>query len=82
MADRTSAGLFGNIFEYIVGHTEMDVEDFIKWLWKQQENYDFSPYQMGCDDALLELGLAKYIKKDDFDIIIFKGDERWDEQNT
>jgi hypothetical protein len=82
MADRTSAELFGNIFEYIAGHTKMDVEDFIVWLWKQQHNYDFSPYQMGCDDALLELGLAKYIKEDDFNIIIFKGDERWDEQNT
>ena len=29
------------------------------WLWSKQGSYDFSPYQMYVDDALVKLGLAR-----------------------
>jgi hypothetical protein len=60
MADRTSAGLFGSIFEAIADGKPLDPED----IWDMTGGYDFSPYQMGCDDALEKLGLLHFCKND------------------
>ena len=60
MADRTSAGLFSDMFEilekYVPEGEQRD--ELARRFWDMTEGYDFSPYQMGCDDALLALGLA------------------------
>lgn len=61
MADRTSAELFGTIFTLIDEHIK-DPEtrkSLALRYWKEQRVYDFSPYQMGCDDVLKRLGLAR-----------------------
>lgn len=57
MADRTSARLFGRIFEQLARESEKN-KDFAEWLWDEAKGYDFCSYQMDCDDALLALGLA------------------------
>ena len=53
MADRTSAGLFGSIFEALASGEPLDP----MVIWDMIGGYDFNPYQMGCDDALEKLDL-------------------------
>lgn len=53
MADRTSASLFATLFEHLAHGKALDV----KKLWDMTRGCDFSPYQMGCDAALQDLGL-------------------------
>jgi hypothetical protein len=60
MADRTSAEIFAAIFEVLAtelpeGEKRTQLADRF---WAMSRNYDFSDYQMGCDDALIALGLA------------------------
>jgi hypothetical protein len=73
MADRTSAALFGKVFDYLAEEPEQN-EKFAAWLWKQTGNYDFSYYQMGCDKALVKLGLAKRVEDD---LFLYKEGDEW-----
>lgn len=59
MADRTSAALFGSIFEYLAKNPDARAQEFARDLWAKTGGYDFSEYQMGCDDALRKLGLLR-----------------------
>lgn len=59
MADRTSAGIFGRIFEYLAQKPDRRAKEFALEMWSEAGGYDFSWYQMECDDALVTLGLAK-----------------------
>lgn len=59
MSDRSSAELFGEIFNLIVGYVPKAEQPKVAGeFWKMSRGYDFSDYQMGCDDQLIELGLA------------------------
>lgn len=58
MADRTSAFLFRKIFDHLAGRDCLDPEA----AWALTRDYDFSPEQMHCDEALLSLGLAEKCK--------------------
>lgn len=60
MADRTSAEIFGNIFEWLAKKpdTPERTED-AKMFWRMSFSYDFSPSQMEASEACLSLGLAK-----------------------
>ena len=53
MADRTAAAMFAMLFESIASDKPLDA----KKIWSLTSEYDFSPYQMGCDRALEKLGL-------------------------
>lgn len=57
MADRTSAELFGFMFTELASLP--GTADLVKKLWRRSREYDFSDYQMNCDDALIALGLAR-----------------------
>ena len=59
MADRTSAAIFADIFEELAKDEPIDRIAFAKRMWAASRGYDFSPYQMSCDDALIKLGLAR-----------------------
>ena len=63
MSDRTTALVFAAVFEHLAEpEVLMTVPDqartLAKKMWGLMSDYDFSPYQMYCDDALLKLGLA------------------------
>lgn len=61
MADRTSAEIFGTIFQRLAGNpleSSQDVREFTAWLWELAGGYDFSDGQMECHEALAKLGLA------------------------
>lgn len=58
MADRTSAELFGYIFDMLAEECERNKERAVRF-WQKAREYDFSWYQMDCDAALLKLGLAR-----------------------
>lgn len=60
MADRTSAAIFGDVFSLLAAELDPGPkrDKLAQHFWNEQRGYDFNPYQMGCDDALLALGLA------------------------
>lgn len=58
MADRTSAEIFGSIFEKLSEEPDTANVQFVTWLWEMAGRYDFSDCQMECDEALVKLGLA------------------------
>ena len=58
MADRTSAEIFGTIFDYLAAAKPISKDELVAYLWKATWDYDFNYCQMGCDDALMALGLA------------------------
>lgn len=74
MADRTSAAIFGEIFERLAKLPDNRNKAMAKWLWKKAGSYDFCDEQMGCDKALIRLGLAK-AGKDEYgdETIIYVG---------
>lgn len=64
MADRNSAEIFSEHFQFLANllgkhGPELDTEllSQAKKAYKQTYNYDFSQYQMYCDDALRKLGI-------------------------
>ena len=61
MSDRSGAYLFARIFGLIDQHVH-DAEQRRKLaleFWKESREYDFDPYQLGCDKTLMKLGLAR-----------------------
>lgn len=58
MADRTSAGLFGTIFELLAKNPTDEHKAIAKEIFSKTGDYDFNNYQMYADEALLTLGLA------------------------
>ncbi len=58
MADRTTAGLFATIFTLLAETPTDEHKAMAAKLWPLTRQYDFSPYQMYCDDALISLGVA------------------------
>jgi len=41
------------MFNHLAGRKVLDLQT----LWELSRDYDFSPYQMSCDEALEQLGL-------------------------
>jgi len=59
MADRTSARLFGDIFNMLAEEPTEGNKDIAAKMFPKTRDYDFNHYQMDADDALIKLGLAK-----------------------
>lgn len=59
MADRTSARLFGKIFELLAKNPTDEHKAIAKEIFAETSDYDFSNYQMDADEPLIALGLAK-----------------------
>ncbi len=59
MTDRTSAALFGKIFELLAKNPTDEHKAIAKEVFAYTGDYDFSYYQMDADDALMALGLAR-----------------------
>jgi hypothetical protein len=59
MADRTSASLFATFFEMLAKDPTDEHKAMARKLWPMRREYDFSEYQMYCDEALKRLGLAR-----------------------
>lgn len=78
MSDRASAGIFSAIFEYLAVDPTPRAIEFAGELWRRSWDYDFSYSQLGCDGALIALGLAKAITDDDGDHVIYIGGDHED----
>lgn len=59
MSDRTSAGIFGRIFNLLAKNPTEENKTIAKEIFDEKGEYDFSNYQMDADDALIVLGLAR-----------------------
>jgi hypothetical protein len=74
MADRNSAGIFGDVFiQLSLMPASKPRDKMARFMWGERNNYDFSDDQMGCDDALIKLKLAKRCPK--CKGAIYKGDD-------
>lgn len=58
MSDRTAASIFKQIFTRLARSTYLDHE-LVKLTWADTFQYDFCAEDMGCDQQLVTLGLAK-----------------------
>jgi len=78
MADRTSARLFARFFTYLAKVGGGDALAEAHELWEEIYEYDFDYYQLGCDEALLVLGLARKGVHPDYpedgETILYKGE--------
>lgn len=62
MADRTSAEVFGIIFEMLAENPTKENKALAKRIYQLTRNYDFNAYQMDVDEAGIILELAeKYV---------------------
>jgi hypothetical protein len=59
VADRTAADIFGHVFELLAEDPTEANKALARRLWPKRRAYDFHPRQMGADDALIALGLAR-----------------------
>jgi hypothetical protein len=71
MADRSSAGIFGRVLEYIAECPHQGADDMIEFLWREAMNYDFNFCQMELNDKAIKfykkLGYIRTHKYDDWD---------------
>ena len=59
MADRTSAGIFGELIAYLADQpVSPQRDDFLKKVWNMTLDYDFTQDQMGVDEQLVKIGFA------------------------
>lgn len=59
MSDRTSAGIFADVFELLVEEVSVTWRNPMALrLWEMSLQYDFSPQQMEIEETLEALGLA------------------------
>ena len=62
MADRKSARIFSELFTKLSKTKEsIPIRKLASELWGMQEKCDFSPEQLGCNEALEVLGLARRV---------------------
>lgn len=47
------------VFRLLADDGQLDRDSLVEYFWNVRSKYDFSPYQMDCDDALVKLGLAR-----------------------
>lgn len=59
MADRTSAELFGILFDVLAQNPDEENKALAKQFFELSEKYDFSNSQMCADEALITLDLAE-----------------------
>jgi hypothetical protein len=59
MADRTSAEIFGSVFDLLAQNPTDEHKELARQIYQLARLYDFSDYQMGADDACLALGVAR-----------------------
>lgn len=59
MADRTSANIFGTIFQLLADYEgkKDSHKQIARKLYLLSSGYDFTIGQMGCDKALVKLGI-------------------------
>lgn len=81
MSDRTSAGIYGGMFELLASDPSDQHKKWARKLWKSSFEHDFNPCQMEADKALQKLGLAKQVVNEygDDDFVYRNSDGRdWD----
>ena len=58
MSDRTSAGIYSEVFELLASDPTAQHKKWALKLWKASFECDFAPEDMHCDKALKKLELA------------------------
>ncbi len=60
MADRTSAEVFGRIFNLLAVNPSNEHRKLARQIMQISREYDFSPYQMYADEACRKLDIARH----------------------
>lgn len=79
MADRTSAELFGTLFELLAENPTDEHKAIARRMFDLSGRYDFSEYQMEADEACVTLGLARRgihaEYPEDGEVVLWPGDD-------
>ena len=69
MSDRTAAEIFGFVFVELKRHlherNKLEISMIAERIYDGSKKYDFSRYQMECESALLDLGIAPEKEEED-----------------
>lgn len=87
MADRTSAKIFGMIFEMLSNNPTKEHKEMAKEVYYRiVGTYDFSDYQMFADGACLALGIAKRGIRPEYPldgkVTLWPGEDGYDEAKS
>lgn len=73
MADFTTAGLFGKIFDTLAKNPTKETKVIANEIYSMRGEYDFLEYQMYCDESLITLDLAnKIVTPENKEVVIYK----------
>ena len=76
MADRTSADLFGQLFAFFADDSDDRIREMAREVYSWTQHYDFTSDQMGCNDSLITLDLAKLgLDEDGEERILYLGED-------
>ena len=75
MSDHTSPVIFAKVFELLARHDLSDSCKVAREVWELSQEYDFYNEDMGCEEALEKLGLARRNGTPDEDPAWFYGPE-------
>ena len=81
MADRTSAGLFGKIFQLLAVNPTDEHKQIASEIFDMTGEYDFSNYQMYAEEACHKLDLCRTIPDPEYPDaikVLWKGDDDFD----
>lgn len=78
MADRTSAALFGKLFQLLARNPTEEHKEIAAEMFDLTGEYDFSNYQMYADEACEKLGLCR-IPSDPEQSVLWRGDPGFDD---
>lgn len=89
MSDRTSAGIFADMFVLLRGHVDRGTitkeagQLMAEHLWSMTGGYDFSSYQLEADEVLASFGLMKRKVSPEYPeegpVRMYKGDDYFDD---
>jgi hypothetical protein len=75
MVDRIGAELYGILFEVLAQNPDEETKALAKQFFDLVDTSDFSYAQMGVDEALITLGLAKRIDLEGERIVLYLSEE-------
>jgi hypothetical protein len=59
MSDRSSPQIFYLIYTLLAVNPTAEHREIAAKLWKLSQKFDFSDYELGCEEAMIALGIAE-----------------------
>lgn len=59
MSDRKSPEIFYLIYTLLAANPTVEHQEIAAKLWKLSQRFDFSDHELGCEKAMIALGIAE-----------------------